>query len=133
MQAEVERVRHAAVERDPEIGLELAAVVPCERRHAIAALESEPGERGREQPRALRHLAVTAARERLVRAPAHDGLVGVDDFSAPDDGGKGERKIHHQPAHRSLLGERRLYRTDYRWRRRGGSRGAETRRDAEGA
>ena len=52
-QADVERVQHRADAGHGEVQLEMALVVPGERRHAVALLDAEPRERAGEAVDAL--------------------------------------------------------------------------------
>ena len=71
MEAQVERVRDHAADRDADVGLEVLVVVPAEGPDAVAVLEAElVAERGGEPPRPRREVGVGVAVPALVRAGA---------------------------------------------------------------
>ena len=72
VEAEVERVEHAAHQRDAEVGFEVRTVVPAERRDAVAGLDAESMQRAGEAPRADREVGVGVAMDRLVGSARHD-------------------------------------------------------------
>ena len=67
MQAQVERVEHAAAADDPEVALEMPVVIPGQCGDAVALLHAELLERLRELSRALVILAVGVAVLHLAR------------------------------------------------------------------
>src|SRR5262249_39913346 len=95
----IERVQHGATERDPEIGLQVAAVVPGERGDPIAGLHAQTAERVGELLRAAVELAVGAALDRTVR-PAPDDLGLAEVPARPvEEVQERERDLHHQSIH----------------------------------
>ena len=67
VEPEVEGVEHRAEQRDGEVGLEMAVVVPAERGDAVAGADAERLERGGEPAGATQDLAVSGAVERCGR------------------------------------------------------------------
>ena len=74
MEAEVERVEHRAHERDGEIGLEVAVVVPAESGDAVAGADAEGGSAPASR-RARRGTRRRCCDGRAVGAPAHIGRL----------------------------------------------------------
>ena len=99
MEAEVERVEDEAAARDPEVRLVVLVVVPAERRDAVAALEAELAERGRELPRPPHRLAVVRAVEALVGEARDDLAVAEELLRARQQVRQREREVHHQALH----------------------------------
>ena len=100
VEAEVERVEHAAHERDGEVGLEVRAVIPAERGDAVAGDDAEVEEdAGRGAGRGAVKSAHGVAVNRLVREARDDFLPAEDCFGAAEDRRQGERVVHHQAVH----------------------------------
>ena len=92
-------MEHAANERDGEIGLEVRAVIPAERRHAVAGDDAEVDEGAGEAPGPVSEVAHRVAMNRFVREARDDLLAAVESFSPAENRGQGERIVHHQAVH----------------------------------
>ncbi len=96
---QIERMQHAARDRDSEIGFEMAFMVPAEGSHAVSPPQSESLQGERELARAAGHVAVAVAMERAVGATRDDLAVEEEGFSAPEHHGNRQRVVHHQTVH----------------------------------
>jgi hypothetical protein len=72
VQAQIERMQHAARAWDREIGFEVRVVVPHQRRDAIALLEPGRLQRAAKRERAAVKIADVVTMQRLVGQPRHD-------------------------------------------------------------
>ena len=109
MEAEVERVEDEAAARDAEVRLVVLVVVPAERRHAVAALETRLLQRDGQLPRTAHRVAVVRAVEALVGQARDDLAVAEERLRAAQQVRQRQREVHHQavhPAH-SPMRERR--------------------------
>jgi hypothetical protein len=97
---QVERVGDRARQRDPEVGLEVLAVVPHQGRHAIALGDAGADQGPREPPRPLHHGAVGRAGQALVGPARHHLAVGHPALGAVDDQIDRQRNVHHRAGHR---------------------------------
>ena len=99
VEAEVERVEHAAHERDAEVGLEVRAVVPAEGGDAVAGRDAEIEQDPREASGAVGEFGAGIAPDALVGGPPDDFLAAEERFRAAEDRRQGERVVHHQAVH----------------------------------
>ena len=98
----IERVQDGAAEGDSEVRLQMTAVVPGERRDAVARLHAQPRERVGELLRAAMEFAIRAALDRPVR-PAPDDLVVCEELAgAIEEVHEREGDLHHQSVHGAL-------------------------------
>ena len=95
----VERVQHPAAERNREVGLQMAAVIPGEGGDALAGFHAQARERIGELLGAAVEVPIGAALDRLVR-PARDDLGGGEVLArAIEEVHQRERILHHQSVH----------------------------------
>jgi hypothetical protein len=99
MQAQVQRVQHAARARDREIRFEVRVMVPHERRHALAAFHSQALQRAAQRPCAAMEIGVAMTVEALVRQPGNDLRAGEQLPGALQEVRERERKVHHRGLH----------------------------------
>ena len=92
-------MQDTANQRDGEVGLEVRAVIPAERRHAVAGNDAEIEQGASEAPGPVREVAHRVAMNRLVREARDDLLAAVDCFSPAENRRQGERIVHHQAVH----------------------------------
>ena len=105
VQAEVQRVRDHAADRDADVGLEMLIVVPAEGPDAVSVLQAElVAERGGEAARTWRELGVGVAVPALVRQARDDLPVAEELLAAAQDRGDVQLVVHDQAFHLSLLG-----------------------------
>jgi len=71
-------VEHRAHQRDGEVGLEVAVVIPAECGDAIAGTDTEGVERAGQAARPMQALGVGGAVEGVVGAAAHDRSVAEE-------------------------------------------------------
>ena len=96
-QTRVERVDHGSHQRNREVQLEVLGLVPQQGRHAIAILDPQPGEGGREPPGALRAIAQRGATDRSVGTTRDDRCARIQSLRPLDEHCQRELKVvHHQ-------------------------------------
>jgi hypothetical protein len=99
VQAQVQRVQYEAARRDSKVRLQVLVVVPAERRHAVAALEPELLQRGRELLCTRRHFGIRVVVEALVRQTCRDLLGAEVRLGAPQHRRQRQLEVHHLPVH----------------------------------
>jgi len=99
MQSDVERMQHEPARGHAVIRLEMARVVPAERGDAIAALDAELSQAGHETTGALEAFAVVVAKQRAIRAPAHDFLARIRPLGVAEQRRERKRIVHHEAMH----------------------------------
>src|SRR5262249_43722572 len=102
MQTQVQRVIDEARGRYPKVRLQVRAVIPHQRPHPIAALQSRARQRSRKRPCPRADIAVAGAMKRPVGA-ARDDLDAPEELAgALRDRGDRERVLHHAAEHSCL-------------------------------
>jgi len=96
----VDGVAHGADAGDRVIGLEVAMVVPGDRRHPVAEPDTETHQRLRELLGARLGIGIGKAMERAFRRARDDLGIGVIARRVADQRLDQQRPIHHQPTHR---------------------------------
>ena len=97
-EAQVERVRHAAGGRNPEVAFEMRVVIPAERGDAVALLQSRRQQRRRQLARAPVEIGEAVAMQRLVRQAADDFGLRIDLAGALQQSVAGQRHALHRRA-----------------------------------
>ncbi len=119
-QPRIDGVIDRAEPRNAVPRLEVAVVVPGERRHAVAELDSVAREPLRDLQRAAAQIAIVGAMDRAFDKPADDLAARMLDGGEIDDLVNQQRPILHQPEHRSppvsarVLRRRRAVFLDFR-------------------
>jgi hypothetical protein len=96
VEPEVEGVEHRAHQRDGEVGLEMAVVIPAEGRDAIAGADAEGVKRPGKAAGALQALGVRGAVDGVVGAAAHDRAITEECLCPARDGGDREGVVHRE-------------------------------------
>ena len=99
VQAQVERVQDVAAAGDAHVRLEVLVVVPGERRHPVAGLETDALQRHRELARAPAEVRERVRVEAPVGHPRHDLLVREVRLRALEDRRQRQLEVHHQALH----------------------------------
>jgi hypothetical protein len=106
VQAQVQRVRDHAADRDADVGLEVLVMVPAEGPDTVAVLQAElVAERGGELARTRRELGVGVAMPAAVGQSRDDLPVAEELLAAPQDRRHVQLVVHDQAFHLSLLRE----------------------------
>ena len=102
VQARVERVHHRAAQRHGEVELQVAVLVPAERRDAVAGLDAERCEGVRELARAAREVGVAVAVDAAVGEAADELVVRELGRGALEEHGEREGMVvaHQAVQHR---------------------------------
>ena len=101
-EAGVERVQDAPGQRDGEVGLQVAGVVPAQRGDAVTGLQAQAHQRVGQLLHPLVELPVGRALDRLVGPSGDDLDVGEVLPGAIEDREQRQLVVHHQSAHGSL-------------------------------
>ena len=92
-------MQDAANERNREVGLEVRAVIPAERRNAVARDDAEVEQGAGEAPGAVCEVAHRIAMNRFVGEARDDLAAAVDCFTPAENGRQSQRIVHHQAVH----------------------------------
>ena len=99
MQAQVQRVQHAAGAGHREVRLEVRVVVPHQRRHALAALQAQLLQCAAERERAAVEIGVAIAMQAAVGQARDDFRLREQLPRAREDVRERQRKLHHCRLH----------------------------------
>src|SRR5690349_2189306 len=96
---QIQRVQHAARQRNPEVRLQVHAVIPHQRGHALAAPQAGPDQRASQRPRPRRHLRIRAPLDAAVGPARNDLHPWIERHRALQYRPERQLKVHHGALH----------------------------------